>query len=92
MTALTAKQIIRKEYGDGKNFMTPKVLSVGKAGTRRAWELSTGPGIFGDQIWGVSVVDYNPETEQTTRRPDLSESYQRRELAVNHIDALEPLN
>lgn len=80
-----ARKIIAREYGNSKNFMTPKVLDCGLVTDRRAWELSTGRGFYDERIWGVSVVDYDPDTGKTTRRTDLSEMYQSQRQAAKHI-------
>jgi len=53
----TAKQIIKKAYGNSNNFMSPKILSYGKLGKSTAFELSHGNGIEpGTEIYGVSVA------------------------------------
>ena len=82
---VTAKawQIIRAEYGGGENFMTPTVVQMGKVGNYRAWELSRGRGFSNETIWGVSVVDVDPVSLETTRRTDISQfCYTRAEAKV----------
>ncbi len=41
----------------GTNFMTPTVIGYGWVNRHVAWELSTGTGIVGEGIWGVSFRD-----------------------------------
>lgn len=62
---MTPREIIRAEYGESRNLMTPRRLGVG-ALPDGAYELSRGTGIAGEPIWGVSVVRLNPDG--TTRR------------------------
>ena len=71
MATPTAREMIRQEYGSGKNFMTPRVIRVGKVGRYRAFELSSGRGFANETIYGVSVVDFDPDTRETRRRTDL---------------------
>lgn len=87
----TAKDVIRKQYGDDKNFMTPKVLRCGFCGDF-AYELSKGKGFSGDTIYGVSVVEYevldNAFLGVTNRRTDLADCYTSKAKAESAIDAL----
>lgn len=62
---MTPLQIIRAEYGESRNFMTPRRLGVG-ALPDGAYEYSSGTGINYEPIWGVSVVRLNPDG--STRR------------------------
>ena len=41
----------------GKNFMTPDVIEYGWVDDNVAYELSTGSGIVGDAIFGVTFLD-----------------------------------
>lgn len=68
MTTLTASQIIRKEFGNSVNFITPTVLEVGKISENVAYEISKGTGIFNPWVFGVTIVDYDPATDTTKRR------------------------
>lgn len=89
-TKASAWDILAAEYGaSSKNFMTPTVLDMGKVGNHRAWELSRGRGINNDTIWGVSVVDVDPDTGETTRRTDIGDCFRSRGLAVRLIRSLE---
>jgi hypothetical protein len=54
--ASPARELISKGYGGSKNFMTPHVVKVGKISRNQAYEISTGRGIEGQPIYGVSVV------------------------------------
>jgi hypothetical protein len=68
MTTLTARQIILKEFGNSRNLITPTVLEVGNISDNTAYEISKGTGIIHDWVYGVTIVDYDPETNTTTRR------------------------
>jgi len=81
-------EMIRRVYGNSKNFMTPSVLDVGKAGMNRAWELSVGEGIIYDKIYGVTVVDWNPDAKMAVRRDDLSAMFHTEEAARVYISLL----
>lgn len=74
-----ARRIIRREYGDSTNFMTPEPVRYILVGPNRAAELSRGR-FGGRTYYGVSVVDVTPEGE-TVRRTDLSECFEDREAA-----------
>jgi len=54
------------ELFEGANLITPEIL--GYYGTKEfAIELSTGIGIFGDRIFGVTVVDGGEDTCELNR-------------------------
>lgn len=88
--ALTPQQIFAKEFPNGgKNFMTPRVLKMYKAGRNRAVELSCGDGWNDNStVYGVSVVDYNPDTRTTSRPEGLSQMFYSYREAVAYIDSL----
>ena len=69
--ARSARELLRAEYGDGKNVMTPHRLSTGKIGPRFAWEIASGTGFNHDPLYGVSIVQ-ELDGGTTTRRTDLS--------------------
>jgi len=66
-TKLTAQEIIRLEYGNSKNLMTPTVVSYGKIQGIYAYEISKGRGITDTVIYGLSVVKYDPDHKSTER-------------------------
>ena len=74
----TPKQVILKEYGEGKNFMTPRIRQTGwLIKDRVVYEIAEGRGITDQRIVGVSLVLV--EKDGTTRRltdytPELSNS------------------
>ena len=72
MTTKTARFIIRKEYGDSKNFMTDRVLKMGKINKNMAYELSSGRGFTDNIIYGISIVELLADGK-TKRRTDLAE-------------------
>lgn len=88
MTELEAWQIIQREYGSSRNFMTPNVLRVGKINPNVAFELSTGRGIRDQTIFGVTVVRYYPESDTTDRNAIKSDCFQSRANAERYIKEL----
>ena len=68
---MTAREIIRHEYNGARNFMTPRVRSYGRL-PWGAYEISEGVGMRGESIYGVSVVQVQPETGRTRRLTTLS--------------------
>jgi hypothetical protein len=74
---MTARDIIRAEYGCSRNLMTPDILEIGRTGEKGtrltgAYEISEGAGIEnGTMLVGVSVVRLNPDGT-TTRDTDRS--------------------
>lgn len=86
---LTAKNIIKAEYGGSTNFMTPDVIEYRKINKYMAYELSKGVGfITGDKLIGVTIASYNPETQTTKREFDLSDSFNSIAQARDYIDEL----
>ena len=71
---MTARQIIKKEYGNSKNFITPYILRYGKISENVAYELSEGTGFEHNAIYGVSIVTVD-EQGNTKREFDLSKHF-----------------
>lgn len=88
MTALTARQIIKREYGDAKNFMTPDVIAYRKITTTIAAEIASGWGMNNNRIYGVSVARYFPETDTTERLYDYNTCFATLQDAYDHIEHL----
>lgn len=85
---LTARQIIKNEYGRSKNIMTPTILSYGLL-PGGAYELTKGEGLSHDEIWGVSVVQVIDRNRlKTKRKVDLSNVFYSKEEALSHIQKL----
>ena len=93
---MEAREILEREYGTARNFMTPTVLGRGLIwrpgkGVRKvqgAYELSTGSGIVsGTIIFGVSVVEVH-EDGSTSRRFDLSSCFHDKRVARAFIRKL----
>lgn len=56
-TSPAARELVRRELGDSKNFMTPTILRYGKLARNVAFELSRGDGFLRDGfMYGVSIV------------------------------------
>jgi len=87
MKTLNARQIVKKEYGNSKNVMTPNVIKYGKINKYIAYELSSGEGIKGEPIFGVSFVEVDDDGN-TIRRTDLSSSFSTIEEANEYITRL----
>jgi len=72
---MNARDVIKKEYGSGRNFMTPHVIDT-------FWlvpdlfvvELSDGTGFRNDRIVGVTVVSVDDEGN-TKRERELSKCF-----------------
>lgn len=77
MKALTARQIIKLEYGNSKNLITDNIIRYGKIDRDTAYELSSGRGLElkgltsmrqgPNIIYGVSVVRYFDHDGSTVR-------------------------
>lgn len=80
----SANEILRKEYGDSRNFMTPNKVKVGKIAPNIAFELSSGKGIGDTPLFGVSVASID-EKGNTKREFDLSKSFGSNKNAEKHI-------
>lgn len=51
-----AKTIFKRTYGRQGNFMTPNLIRYGLIAPYMAYELSSGEGINGGQLYGVTVL------------------------------------
>ena len=87
MKTYSAREIIRKAYGDSKNFMTPHVISVGKINQNTAYELSWGTGFTHSKIYGVSIAKVI-KGGKGQRSYDLSKSFDSKSQALNYINSL----
>lgn len=85
--SLTARQIIKREYGNSRNFITPQIIRYGKVDKNLAYELSRGEGIKGEDIYGVSVVELKQDGT-TERRIDLSNMFYSLREAQDYIKTL----
>jgi len=56
MAAQQASKIF-KAHVKGVNIMTPHALGHGFIGTRWVYEVTEGTGMFGEPIYGVTVID-----------------------------------
>jgi hypothetical protein len=83
---LTVSNVLHAQYGGISNFITPTFCASGaRADKRLVWEISSGSGIMGNTIYGVTVVEYDPETAWTYSRRDLSKPFGTREEADKYI-------
>jgi len=88
----SAKQILYQEYGTARNFITDSVIRIGKINRNIAYELSTGKGIFdNNDLFGVSVVSYNPSEDTTDRHAIKSRCFASLISAEGYIDELRGL-
>jgi hypothetical protein len=87
-TALSAREILKREYGDSRNFLTPHVIARGKLSRSVAYELSSGSGLEpGSTIYGVSVVRLQ-EDGTTERDYDSSGCFSSLTAANDHVEQL----
>ena len=84
MSTMSAREILRIEYGDSRNLMTDKIIKRGKINRNMAFELSVGNGMYNEKIYGLSIVEIIEEN-LTKRRTDLSDCYLSKREAENHI-------
>jgi hypothetical protein len=86
---LTASEILKKQYGRSKNFITPNKLKVGKLNSNVAFELSSGSGFSGagSRVYGVSVVSAG-KTGKTHPQYDLSKSFDNKNEAEAYVNKL----
>jgi len=82
---MTAREILRAAYGDSRNFMTPHIIQVGKLHPRIAHELSVNG--RGD-LWGVSLVRWEPTERKAVRLYDYSTAFRTREEAEAYLEDL----
>jgi hypothetical protein len=87
---MTAREIVKQEYGNSRNLMTRRVLSYGKL-KFGAYELSKGEGIYHEPIFGVSVVQLKPDgtTMRLTKLCTLKHSLR---AAHSHIEQLKKMS
>jgi hypothetical protein len=84
---LNARELLRLEYGDSRNFMTPHRIAIGKLGRDAAYELSAGEGLEpGSKLYGVSVVRL--VDGETQRDYDASGCFSTLEAANAHVERL----
>lgn len=81
----SAITILGSVYGESKNFMTPKVIKKGKLGKSSAYELSSGDGLMGNKLFGVSI-GYKDEGKYY--KSDLSRSFSKKSSATRYIKRL----
>lgn len=71
--AISAREILRREYGTSKNFMTPEIIKTGKINRKTAYEISKGTGFKNEPVFGLTIVEIiNGETKG---REDLSDCF-----------------
>jgi len=81
---MEAKELVKKEYGSSRNFMTPRVLSYGWISKdKAAYELSQGYGIKGERIYGLSIVEWKGTA--SIRRSDLGGIFYNRDEIKQYI-------
>ena len=87
MKNYTAREIIKKAYGDSRNFITPHLISYGKLNSTTAYEFSWGGGMSRAKMFGVSVAKV-VKGGKGQRSYELSKSFNTRTQANNYIKAL----
>ena len=86
---MEAREFVKREYGNSKNPFSPHVLRYGWIlRDRIAFELSYGRWDR-DEIYGVSIVEYDENSEtKTKRRSDLAEAFNSKQEAKEYIKQL----
>ena len=84
---LTASQILKRQYKGNKNFMTPNKIKVGKLNSNVVFELSSGRGLSGGMIYGVTIVSVN-KSGKTQPQYNLSKSFPSKNEAEAYINRL----
>ena len=90
MTEGAAQSAFRQVYpADQPNFMTPYPLAFGWIDEDTVYEISKGSGIYGEGIYGVTVVvrvggEWKREPYETTR----SRCFESRRAAGNYVVSL----
>jgi hypothetical protein len=90
-TALSAQEILKREYGSSRNLLTPNVITRGKLDRETAYELSWGHGEPGSHLYGVSIayVTYDGDgTYSTERDYDSSCCFTSLQAANEHIECM----
>jgi hypothetical protein len=87
-----AARVIRREYGNDPNFMTPHregfYLLRSRNGHVVAAELSSGGGIFGGTFWGVSIAKQYPDGHTRRGGTHVSQCFNSRRQAMSYIERL----
>lgn len=83
----SADRAFYEVYGNGKNFMTPRVIRRGSTGNL-FYELSSGKGFSGEKIYGVTVVRYNPALDRCERATEYCNAHPSERSAEHAIDVL----
>ena len=82
MQASEIRAVFARVYNGAPNFLTPTILDYGKRGDH-LFEISTGRGMRGDPIYGVTVLTVTGE-----RCRDLSDCFPTHAKALAHAKAL----
>ena len=91
-----AMYLVNKTFNGFPNVMTPSVIAYGMADDTHAWELSTGEWVNRTRLWGVTVVNFDPATKETSRNHDASKCFnthkEAREYIAGLVDGLAEVN
>ena len=83
---MEARKLVKMEYGNSHNFMTPRIISYGwVVKDKVAYELSRN-GTKGKRIYGLSFVEWNGTTSK--RRSDLCNIFDNRDEIKQYIKQL----
>lgn len=88
---MTAQEIIMKEYGQSKNFVTPRIEGYGtirSCSPEIVYEVSSGTNVNGGVLYGLSIVSYDHETGKTARMTNLSRCFRSMKYMENYISRL----
>ncbi len=78
---MTADQAFKLAFNGEPNFMTPEIIEIGST-PHHHYEISRGDGLFGGDLFGVTILTLNGE------RTDLSKSFDNLDEARRYIDQI----
>lgn len=81
------RQAFQRVYGQNRNIVTPRVIRYGTIHGSYFYELSTGSGIFGDRIYGVTILRLTADGE-LEKQHDLNQCVHSETEAETYIKQL----
>jgi hypothetical protein len=88
---MNAKEIFKKYSKSHKNFVTHPVIKYGKIRTNLVYSLSKGRGINGENIYGITILEYIPEKGIIKKRHKLFNTFCNVAEANKYIERVKSL-
>lgn len=89
MPTKDAYTVFQQHYEGSMNVITPDIVKCGWVSATRLYELSEGTSLEpGKKMWGVTILDYDPETHTSTHNSDLSQPFHDKRKALGYIQYL----